>query len=319
MFQRLPGSGVRGGCLAILGVAAVAWSCATGEAEGPGSGTDAPDAGGPDVVGADAPGAGDASARDAAPAPVNGDDAATDDAGGGDDAATGDDGNAPDAAGTDDASLDARADGADGAIHDAGAPDGAHADSGPRDAGPVDSGPDASAHDSGAADASDAGCGTGSVVVNEVQTSGTGGLDDEWVELFNPQSCPVDISGWTLRHTSATGTSASTVFTAGAGTTLGAKGYGVVAGMTYSAAAATIGAFNSGVLSDTGGGLGLYDGSALVDSMGYGAGATNPFVQGSPAPSEGSGQSIARVPNGTASGNNASDFKASTPTPGAAN
>ena len=53
--------------------------------------------------------------------------------------------------------------------------------------------------------------------------------------------------------------------------------------------------------------------------MGYGAGASNPLVETAPAPSEGTGQSIARIPNGVESGDNAVDFKAATPTPGAVN
>jgi hypothetical protein len=130
----------------------------------------------------------------------------------------------------------------------------------------------------------------------------------------------VDISSWELRHTSISGTSIDKVFTAAAGTVIAAGGYGVVAGLAYSASAPTIGSFDTGVLADDGGGLGLYDASGtLIDSMGYGVGATNPLVEIAPAPVEGTSQSIARIPNGAETGDNAVDFQATTPTPGTKN
>jgi hypothetical protein len=326
----------------MFAVAAFAASCASGEDGGGngGSGADAPDGGGvADVANVDGgtTQAADADTSDGARGDdaTSGDDATTRDAEGSADAGSedgGSDGRARDSGGVDDATADSGGDAHEGdaeadSSDDASVGDGGSDAEGPFDGGPgsdsssADAGKDAALPtDASAPDAADAGCGTAVVLVNEVQTSGPKGAEDEWVELFNPQNCPLDISGWTLRHTSANGTSIATVFTAGAGTILGANGYGVVAGTKYSAAPTPIGSFNTGVLADQGGGLGVYDGSAtLLSSMGYGTGAANPFVETSPAPPEASSQSIARIPNGAETGDNAVDFRSSTPTPGAPN
>jgi hypothetical protein len=323
MWHRWPRDVARGGFLAVVGLVAsgaTAWSCAAGVA-------DSPDLGEAGVATPDgAPVTDDAGNDGSTVAP--GEDATPSDDAGGDDA-SGDDSASPvDDAGSDTGARDARADAsADSAPPDAAPPDAGLPDSGGHDTGaPVDSGQDAApVHDASipdvsVPDASDAGCSPAAILLNEVQTSGAGGAEDEWVEIFNPQSCAIDISGWVLKHTSGTGTSATTVFTAAAGTVLAPKSYEVIAGQTYSAAAPTIGAFSTGVLSDTGGGLGLYNASSvLIDAMGYGTGSSNPFVAIAPAPAEGASQAIARIPNGAKTGNNASDFAATTPTPGAAN
>ncbi|MCK4660099.1 MAG: CotH kinase family protein [Phycisphaerae bacterium] len=39
-------------------------------------------------------------------------------------------------------------------------------------------------------------CGTSSIVINEIMYNPAGGLDDEFVELYNPSSEAVDLSGW---------------------------------------------------------------------------------------------------------------------------
>jgi hypothetical protein len=347
-----------GGVVAIFALTACgafAASCAAGDdgSGDDGGGSSSPDAGEvADVATGDGgatplgdAGASDAGTNDAAPqddaAAIDG--ATTRDAEGAPDAKNEDagsdaqarDSGARDSGGAEDASADAPSDRSD--AHESDAEADSSTDAQPVDAGsdaerPVDGGPvsDSSSADAGqdaappadanVPDAADAGCGTAAVLVNEVQTSGPKGAEDEWVELFNPQSCPLDIAGFTVRHTSASGTSIATVFTAGAGTTLGPQGYGVIAGTKYSATPTPIGSFNSGVLADQGGGLGLYDASGtLVSSMGYGTGATNPFVETSPAPSEASSESIARIPNGVETGDNAIDFRSSAPTPAAAN
>ncbi len=302
----------------LLGAAALSWSCAAGDQEDAGS-LD----GGAAQVGASADAATVADSPAGEAASDGGSVVSGDDAGDAGSPATGSDdaGQRDDASAIDGAQTGNDAQGPD----DAQSPRDASADVTPAaDAGAADSGAggqDASMPtDAGGGGSDAAGCGPVTIVVNEVQTSGSGGAEDEWVELFNPQSCVADVSGWELRHTSINGTSVATVFTAAAGTQIGPKGYGVVGGLSYSASAPTIGGFTTGVLSDTGGGLGLYDAAGtLVASMGYGSGASNPFVESSAAPVEGSGQSIARLPNGAETGNDGADFKTATPSPGAAN
>ncbi len=205
--------------------------------------------------------------------------------------------------------------------HDA-APDAAAPDAGDdagTDASAPDAGTDAAAPDAGP----DAGCTAAAIVINEVQTEGTGGAEDEWVELFNPSSCAIDISGWVLKHESINGNSADTVWTAASGTVLAAGGYGVVAGTAYSGPTTfEIGSFNSGVLASDGGGLGLYgsSGTTLIDSMGYGSGASNDYVQGTAAAAPPTAESAARKPNGANTHDNGVDFAtATTPTPGGIN
>jgi hypothetical protein len=347
-----------GGCVAIA-LAACAWSCATGVSDdesGPArtsdggslleaSAVDSPAAGYDD--------AGNPTGDDAAsPADADASTPGDDGGGGGEDSGNADDAGdvgrdaaardsasdaeEPDAgsdAGEPDAGHDA---GAPDAGHDAGEPDAGH-DAGPpdagNDAGLVDAGHDAgepdagndagepdAGHDAAAPDAgSDAGCTPAAVVVNEVQTTGASSAEDEWVELFNPSSCEVDISSWTLKYLAAAGTTKETLWTAPTGTKLGALGYGVIVGTAYEGSAAPIGDLSNG-LAEAGGGVAIYDASGtLLDSVGYGT-ATNAFVQGSAAPEALGGQSIARIPNGVNTHDDAADFSiATTPTPGAAN
>jgi len=53
--------------------------------------------------------------------------------------------------------------------------------------------------------------------------------------------------------------------------------------------------------------------------MGWGTAGGNGFVNGNPAPTEGTGKSIARKPNGANTHDDSVDFASATPTPGAAN
>jgi hypothetical protein len=71
-------------------------------------------------------------------------------------------------------------------------------------------------------------------------------------------------------------------------------------------------------LAAAGGGLALRRGDELLDSVGYGT-ANNAFVEGSPAAAPPSGSSLARLPNGRDTNDNAADFRVGTPTPRAAN
>ena len=56
------------------------------------------------------------------------------------------------------------------------------------------------------------------IVINEVESSG--GIPGDWVELFNPTSAPVDISGWAFRDNDTTRT-----FRIAAGTTIAAGAF----------------------------------------------------------------------------------------------
>ncbi len=160
------------------------------------------------------------------------------------------------------------------------------------------------------------------LVVNEVSTGTTSSAGDEFVELLNAGSDPVDLSGYKLVYRSAAGSSDVTLATVPDGVTLAAGGYYLFGGSAYAGAGTPDQSFSSG-LAGTGGGVGLRDaGGTLVDSVGWGT-ATNAFVEGTPvaAPpaTDPPGTSVARSADGGDSDDNASDFVLVAATPGAAN
>jgi hypothetical protein len=166
------------------------------------------------------------------------------------------------------------------------------------------------------------GCGVAKVVINEVQTGGSGGNTDEWVELYNPCPNVVNLAGSKLAYRSATNSTPNDTFTLSPlNLTIAAGGYLLIANSGYSGAAtADIKPFAAGGLADTGGAVGLRDSAGtLVDAMGWGT-ASNPFVETATCLNGAHGQSMARTPNGTDTNNNMNDFAiATTPTPRAKN
>ena len=202
------------------------------------------------------------------------------------------------------------------------APDAGRVDAGRVDAGTrVDAGRDVPVPPP--VDAGPIGC---HPVINEVLTGAASHATYEWVEIFNPCTTTVSLTGWRLGYRSATNTSAisatdsSTLF-AFAAQSLAPGGYLLVAGAGYTGTAD--GSFTSG-MADAGGGVGLRNlAGTVVDSMGWGT-ATNAFVRGhaaSVAPSVAiPGNSLQRLPDGADTQDGAADFHVSThPTPRAAN
>lgn len=158
------------------------------------------------------------------------------------------------------------------------------------------------------------------VVINEVQTGGVGNANDEFIELYNPCTSPLDLSNWTLVYRAAAGTNDVTVAPLANGQRIAARGYLLIAGPAYTGAVAPDQTYNAGRLAAAGGGLALRDAMTReYDSVGWGT-ATNIFVESAPAPAPGDGQSIARTPNGADSDHNDRDFViATTPTPKGSN
>jgi Lamin Tail Domain/Collagen triple helix repeat (20 copies) len=160
------------------------------------------------------------------------------------------------------------------------------------------------------------------LVVNELSTGTTVSAGDEFVELLNAGTGPVDLSGYKLVYRSAAGSSDVTLATVPDGVTLAAGAYYLFGGSAYAGAGTPDQSFSSG-LAGTGGGVGLRDaGGTLVDSVGWGT-ATNAFVESAPvaAPpaTDPPGTSAARTPDGADSDDNATDFVLGGATPGAAN
>ena len=152
--------------------------------------------------------------------------------------------------------------------------------------------------------------------INEFSTGVEGALTDEFVEIFNPSSEPVDLSGYKLVYRSAAGTSDVNLATIGDGTTLPAGALMLFGGAGYSG---TADRSFSVSLASAGGAVGIRDAAGLLlDSVGWGT-ATNAFVEGTaaaaPTIAAAPGRSDARHPDGLDTNDNAADFAEGDPTP----
>ncbi|ADV65673.1 ExeM/NucH family extracellular endonuclease [Deinococcus maricopensis] len=150
---------------------------------------------------------------------------------------------------------------------------------------------------------------SGHVVISQVATAGPAGASDEYIELYNPTSANVNLSGCKLVYRSAAGTS-DTNLSAALSANLPAGKYWLAAGSAYPGTADA--KFSAG-LSATAGGVALICNDAVVDSVGYGT-ATNAFVEGAAAPAPSSTQAIFRA-NGADTDNNKADFQAAARNP----
>jgi Lamin Tail Domain len=160
------------------------------------------------------------------------------------------------------------------------------------------------------------------VRINEFSTGVEGALTDEFVEIVNPGSAAVDLSGWKLVYRSAAGTSDVSLGTLPDGTTLAAGAFFLFGGSGYAGVHPADRSFSTSIAS-AGGGVGLRDPDGiLVDSVAWGT-ATNALLEGTvavaptiaPAP----GKSDARHPDGQDTNDNSADFAEDDPTPGGAN
>ena len=154
--------------------------------------------------------------------------------------------------------------------------------------------------------------------INEVMTASPISAASEFIEIVNTGGARADLGGYRIVYRSATGTSEETLAAVPAGATLDPGARYVFGGTTFWGVSNQT--YNSGLASG-GGGLGLRTSTGqLVDSLGYGAGTTNIFVEGAPAGSPAPGASLARLPDGQDTNYNAADFSStSPPTPGAVN
>ncbi len=160
---------------------------------------------------------------------------------------------------------------------------------------------------------------TSSLLVSEVVTGGAS-ASDEFAELANAGSEPVDLTGFELVYATSSGGTVTRKAAWTVPTILGpgrhlllANAAGIyvgIADITY-----------SGGFAATGGAVALRPiGGAAIDAVGWGD-ATSAFVEGVAAPAPASGSSIERLPggalgNGVDSNDNAADFAVRTvPTP----
>jgi len=156
------------------------------------------------------------------------------------------------------------------------------------------------------------------VLVNELMTASPTSAASEFVELVNAGGATADLGGYRLVYRSSTGTTEETLAAVPAGTTLAPGARYVFGGTTFWGTSNQ--KYNSG-LASAGGGVGLRNSTGeLLDSVGYGNGTTNAFVEGAPALAPSAGTSISRLPDGHDGNFNAQDFSStSPPTPGAVN
>ena len=163
----------------------------------------------------------------------------------------------------------------------------------------------------------------GTVRVNEFSTGTTASATDEFVELVNAGTAPLDVGGYRLVYRSGSGTSDVLLATVPAGTTLSPGAFYLFGGSGYAGTKPVDQSF-SAALAATAGGVGIRDAAGeLADSIGYGP-ATNAFVEGHPAPAPPAtpspGSSDVRLPDGHDTDDNAADFSVSqTATPGEPN
>lgn len=171
------------------------------------------------------------------------------------------------------------------------------------------------------------------VVISEVQIAGDGGADDEFIELYNPTSSAVDISGWSIQRETTGGTFAKKNFEALA--SIPAHGYFLIANNSYNGGTTADMSHGTFDLSSTGTTIFLVndqttlttgDEASIVDKVAVGTDAvdaeTTPFTPipgseasierkaraSSDAASMGSGGSDETAGNGEDSDDNSADF-----------
>jgi predicted extracellular nuclease len=192
----------------------------------------------------------------------------------------------------------------------------------PVDPGPVDPipTPDASTN----TDSSTGTC-TGKIVVNELLTEG-GAFNKEFIELYNPNTCDVDIGGFKLLYQSAGGVPANgaPLHTFAASTMIKGKGYYVVGTTQYTGTKDTT--FNGGSVTMNGGlsnngQVALFDsGGTKLDGIGYCTLTGGDYFETKAAPVAPATASIARKTDGLDTDDNSKDCDwFTTPTPGAKN
>ena len=169
------------------------------------------------------------------------------------------------------------------------------------------------------------------VVISEFATRGPSSATDEFVELYNASSGPINLGGWKLQYNPASGSGWLDRAILPSNTVIAAHGFFLIANQAYvtgPAADYTSGLWNSGTGMADNGHVRILNGSAVeVDKVGWGTAA---LPEGSPAPNHGtsangnsverkalptstadslaSGGAHALLGNGRDSDNNANDF-----------
>jgi hypothetical protein len=172
----------------------------------------------------------------------------------------------------------------------------------------------------GTGGAATGGAGTGGAVatcrvtVNEIQTGTVGAASDEFVELYNTCSVPLNLSGYSLNYRSAANNSGGAdiaLFIFPTGSEVPGHGFVVLAGTGFGGPVG--GRFQTGGLAAVGGAVAVRNASgAIVDAVAYEVLTTaNFFTEALPAVTPPATSSIVRIPDGADTDNNAHDFRIS--------
>lgn len=158
-----------------------------------------------------------------------------------------------------------------------------------------------------------------SLVVSEVVTGGAS-ASDEFIELANAGSDPVDLAGLEVVYATSTGSTVTKKASWAGPTPVGAGRHVLIANSAGSFAAAADATYSGG-LAATGGAVALrVTGGAVVDAVGWGD-ASNAFVETTATPAPPARSSIERLPgadqgNGNDTNDNAGDwFVQASPSP----
>ncbi len=115
----------------------------------------------------------------------------------------------------------------------------------------------------------------GDVVISEFRTRGTGGLADEFVEIYNPKTYPANLGGLLVRTASSTGGAGATRYTFPSGVILQPGQYYIVTSSAYSGGVtetppAVLSA--AGISDNAGIAITLADGVTVIDAVGMSSG-----------------------------------------------
>ncbi len=144
------------------------------------------------------------------------------------------------------------------------------------------------------------------VVISEIKTAGSGGADDEWIELYNPTDLPVDLSGWSIQYRGGEGESFyKKNFTSTS--TIPAKGFFLIANSSYSGGVVPDMNYTAFKMSADGGNIFLVKShdyltsatsSLIIDKLSYGGGS-NLFPEGEAAMAPTTNESLERKASAT--------------------
>jgi hypothetical protein len=162
------------------------------------------------------------------------------------------------------------------------------------------------------------GC-TGKVVINELQCAGPGNA--EFIELFNPNDCAINLAGWSIPYKAKNGNSGVAMHAFQPGDTIPAGEFLLLANAAFGGGPTVTALNGTGGLGNDGGQIALVDDDGKqVDAVGYGPTTTGTYTEGAPAPLPTGSGSIGRKSDGLDTDDNSADFRTfSTPSPGVGN